>query len=152
MADEVKTDQPPPGDPPPAPAPGPPPQPPPKAGRTLRLKVVSDGTQSGTHLADADTGEPVTVEGAHVHAEVGADPKRGGTAAVRLVLPEVPVDAAGAEAPFALLGATLGHPPPRAGATFAAPGPGAAAPVPQPEQDAAELRRRLSAPPPGQRG
>jgi hypothetical protein len=150
MDDEVKTDQPPPGAPPPAQAP------PPKAGRTLRLKVVSDGTQAGTHLADADTGESVTVEGAHVHAEVGADPKRGGTASVRLVLPEVPVDAAGAEAPFALLGATLGHPPPPPGlplmgAAFAAPGQAAAPQPTQPEQDAAELRRRLSAPRPGRR-
>jgi hypothetical protein len=131
MAEEVKQD--PPQAPPEAP----------KAPRRLRLAVRSDGTPQGTHLVDAGTGEALAFDG-QCHADVEGHPKKGGTATVRLVFHDVEVDAAQAESPFQLLGATLGHAPPASGTAFgAAGGPFREVPVTQPTT-AGNLNRRLS--------
>jgi hypothetical protein len=131
MAEEVK-EQSPPAD-----------APPPKAPRRLKLAVRSDGTPGGTHLVDAETGEAIAFE-AYCHADVEGHPKKGGTAVIRLVFHDIEVDAAQAESPFQLLGATLGHAPPPSGTAFgAAGGPFREVPVTQPTT-AGNLNRRLS--------
>jgi hypothetical protein len=114
MAEETKED---------APAPEAP-----KAPRRLKLAVRSDGTPGGTHLVDAETGEALAFDG-QCHAEVRGDPRQGGTASVRLVFDGLGVDAGAAQAPFHLVGATLGHAPPPAGTPLGMPTP--AAPTPQ---------------------
>jgi hypothetical protein len=124
MAEEVKPDAPP--QTPTAPTPAPPA---PQGPRRLRLAVRSDGTPQGTQLVDADSGEPLSFEGG-CHAEVRGDPRQGGTASVRLVFDGLEVDARAAQAPFHLVGATLGHAPPPAGTALGLPTPGAAAQAP----------------------
>jgi hypothetical protein len=122
MAEEVKPDAP--SQAPPAPTPTPPA---PQGPRRLRLAVRSDGTPGGTQLVDADSGEPLSFEGG-CHAEVRGDPGQGGTASVRLVFDGLEVDARAAQAPFHLVGATLGHAPPPAGTALGLPTPGASGP------------------------
>jgi hypothetical protein len=133
MAEEVKPDAPP--QTPTAPTPAPPA---PQGPRRLRLAVRSDGTPGGTQLVDADSGEPLAFEGG-CHAEVRGDPKQGGRASVRLTFDGLEVDARAAQAPFHLVGATLGHAPPPAGTALGLPTPSASlqAPVegPPPARD-----------------
>jgi hypothetical protein len=132
MADDVKQDAPPQA--PPAQ------QPVPQGPRRLRLAVRSDGTPGGTQLVDADSGEPVAFEGG-CHAEVRGDPRQGGTASVRLVFDGLGVDARAAQAPFHLVGATLGHAPPPAGTALGLPTPPAPAGAPATEPGSPEHAR-----------
>jgi hypothetical protein len=127
MVDDVKQDAPP--QTPLAQTPAPPA--PPQGPRRLRLAVRSDGTPGGTQLVDADSGEPLAFEGG-CHAEVRGDPKQGGRASVRLTFDGLEVDARAAQAPFHLVGATLGHAPPPAGTALGLPTPGAALGLPTP--------------------
>jgi hypothetical protein len=126
MADDVKPDAPPQAPPAQTPAP-----PAPQGPRRLRLAVRSDGTPGGTQLVDADSGEPLSFEGG-CHAEVRGDPGQGGTASVRLVFDGLEVDARAAQAPFHLVGATLGHAPPPAGTALGLPTPSASLPEDSP--------------------
>jgi hypothetical protein len=119
VADEPKQDIP--SRAPTAQAPAPPA---PQGPRRLRLAVRSDGTPGGTQLVDADSGEPLAFEGG-CHAEVRGDPKQGGRASVRLTFDGLEVDARAAQAPFHLVGATLGHTPPPAGTALGLPTPSA---------------------------
>ena len=112
--------------------------------KTLKLKVVSDGSPTGTHLADAETGEPVVVEGAFARAEVT---ESGGHAV--LVLPRLAVESHAAGA-FRLVGAPLGHDAvgsaPAHVRALAAPAPAApTGPEPTPEEQHREWNRRLNA-------